>query len=216
MTLPPGSVWDNRVAPLPLAGFTDWVSMFGFVVHFFALPLLPLVFPDGRFASRYERILGQAVITLAGAATIARFLVPERADVDAAVRNPIQIDGLYSLNYVTLVCLFLCLGVATPLAVVAAVLRYRLRDAEFALSRSIVLVAVVGVAAVGDGRSIRSWPVLGPVLPWWSSVSSVPLWFEPACNDSSTIGGFPTCGVRGHWRRRSRPRSHCRRNHAPR
>ncbi|HEY9314403.1 sensor histidine kinase [Williamsia sp.] len=204
------SVWDKKVSPLPLAGLADWVSMFGFVVYFFVVPLLPLIFPDGHFASRLERILGKTVIALATAAMCARMLVPGRADVDAAVENPIQIDALFPLNYVTLVCSFLCLGVATPLAViatirrtrhsvgvqraqlqwfmvggivlasgllvallvgesdvgntafvaallapplavVAAVMRYRLRDAEFALSRSIVLVVVVGLVAAGGG-----------------------------------------------------------------
>ena len=44
------ALWNARVAddPLPLAPVADWVSMFGFGVYFFVLPLLPLLFPDGR------------------------------------------------------------------------------------------------------------------------------------------------------------------------
>ena len=204
------SVWNAKVSPLPGSAVADWISMFGFGVYFVVLPLLTLMFPEGGFGSRHEKMLAISALSAAMAAVGARMVVPGRADVDAAVQNPIGIDALELLNYVTLVSSFYCLAVATPLAVVAlvlrtrravgvqraqlqwfmvggivmacalilalllgetgpgnaafviallappvavvsATLRFRLVDAEFALSRSIVLVLVVALVAAGGG-----------------------------------------------------------------
>lgn len=205
------SVWSAKVAPLPGAAVSDWVSMFGFGVYFIVLPVLTLIFPDGRLGTRFEKFLAVSAVSAAIAAVLARMVVPGPADVDSAIRNPIGISALEPLNFVTLVSSFYCLAVATPLAVialvmrtrrtvgvqraqlqwfmvggivmacalilalllrddsrlgdasfviallappvavVAATLRYRLVDAEFALSRSIVLVLVVLVVASVGG-----------------------------------------------------------------
>ncbi|WP_146240506.1 sensor histidine kinase [Williamsia limnetica] len=204
------SVWSAKVTPLPGSAVADWISMFGFGVYFIVLPLLTLIFPDGRVRSRPEKALAVSALTAAGGAICARMVVPGPADVDGSIRNPIGIDALEPLNYVTLVSSFYCLAVATPLAVIAlvvrtrravgvqraqlqwfmvggivmacaligalllrdnalgnaafvvallslpvavvlATLRYRLLDAEFALSRSIVLVLVVAVVATSGG-----------------------------------------------------------------
>lgn len=200
------SLWSARVAdqPLPGAAVTDWVSMFGFGAYFYVLPLLPLLFPDGRAVGRGWRRLVRAVIVLATLAVIARMLAPEHSDTDVSIENPIGIPALAFLNWVVLVCSYFCIVVATPaavvnlvqrtrrsvgveraqlqwlmlggiwlvvgiaasqltrgleatdlfftigligppLGVVVATMRHRLFDVEFALSRTLVLVAVIAV-----------------------------------------------------------------------
>ncbi|MET0953788.1 MAG: sensor histidine kinase [Aeromicrobium sp.] len=200
------SLWSARIAdrPLPGAAVTDWVSMFGFGVYFYVLPLLPLLFPDGRATGPGWRRLARAVVVVATCAVIARMLVPERSDTDAAIRNPIGVPGLEVLNWGVLLGSYFCVLVATPaavvnlvqrtrrsvgveraqlqwlmlggiwlvvgivlsqvardlqvgdvlfavglvgppLGVVVAMVRHRLFDVEFALSRTLVLVVVIGL-----------------------------------------------------------------------
>ncbi|EFQ83567.1 ATPase/histidine kinase/DNA gyrase B/HSP90 domain protein [Aeromicrobium marinum DSM 15272] len=199
------SLWSERVAdrPLPGAAATDWVSMFGFGAYFYVLPLLPLLFPDGR-ATGWWRWLARTVVVVATCAVMARMVVPERSDTDAGIVNPIGVPGLEFLNWVVLAGSYFCIVVATPaavvhlvartrrsvgveraqlqwlmlggiwlvvgiivsqlarglpsadlifalglvgppLGVVVAMIRHRLFDVEFALSRTLVLVVVLGV-----------------------------------------------------------------------
>jgi signal transduction histidine kinase len=121
------SLWSARVAdePLPGAAVTDWVSMFGFGVYFYVLPLLPLLFPEGRPAGRPWHRLARTVVVVATCAVVARMIVPERSDTDPSIRNPIGVPGLEVLNWVVLAGSYFCIVVATPAAVVHLVQRTR-------------------------------------------------------------------------------------------
>ncbi len=140
------ALWDAWVADaaLPGAAFAAWVSMFGFAVYFFVLPLLPLTYPDVRAPSRSRRLLIAGVLAVATAATLARMVVPGRSDTDPSIVNPLGVEGLEPLNWVVLIGSYLCIVVATPAAVVALVLRLR--------------------RSVGTERAQLQWFVLGGVL----------------------------------------------------
>ncbi len=205
------SLYNARVSELPGAAFTDWVSMFGFGVYFFVLPLLPLLFPDGTLAAPGWRWLVRAVVLAGSCAVVARMFTDERSDTDAAIRNPLGIEGAHWLNWIVAFGSYACIAILTPIAlvslvrrtrravgveraqlqwlqlggvvlvagilgsqlfrsdtrladlvfalglvgppicVVVAMLRHRLFDVEFALSRTLVLLVVIGV--VGGGWS---------------------------------------------------------------
>lgn len=168
------ALWNARAAdaPLPLAGVADWVSMFGFGVYFFVLPLLPMVFPDGRLPSPRWRWLLRAVLVAASAATLARMVVPGRSDTDPSILNPIGVAELASLNWVVLAGSYFCIVVATPAAVVGVVLRARRSvgveraQLQWFLFAAVVLsVAIVASQLAGPGPAADAIFALGLAAP---------------------------------------------------
>lgn len=119
------SIWNHYVADLPAAVLSDWTSMWGFGLYLLVLPLVPMLFPDGRAASPRWRVFAWSIVVSAGCLTVARMFVPGGADIDAAITNPIDLPALEPLNYVVLVNAIYCNSIGIPAAVVGLVLRMR-------------------------------------------------------------------------------------------
>ncbi|WP_084781131.1 sensor histidine kinase [Planobispora rosea] len=113
------------VTPLPGAAFSAWVAMWGFAVHFYVVPLLLLVFPDGRLPSRRWRPVAIGIIVIATITTIAAMLRPGSADVAIQVVNPIGVNWPSWMNPIGFVGSSLTIGLGTLLAVASIVVRTR-------------------------------------------------------------------------------------------
>ena len=140
------SLWSLRVAEqaLPGAMFTDWVSMFGFAVYFYVLPLLPLWFPDGHVIGRRWQMLSRVVVVVATVAVVGRMVAPGQSDTDAGIRNPLGVSALDLVNLIVLAGAMFCIVVATHIAVIGLILRTR--------------------RAVGVERAQLQWLMLGGIV----------------------------------------------------
>lgn len=102
-----------------------WFATWGFVPYFFTLPVIPHLFPDGRALSPRWRRVVVAVIAVAVAITVTRMFAPVTTDLAPAVTNPLGIERLEWLNYVTMVGAISLFVVGVPLAVASLALRMR-------------------------------------------------------------------------------------------
>lgn len=125
-------------------GFAAWVAIWGFAPYFFTVPVLPLVFPDGRPLSRRWRRVLVAVLVVASVTTLARMFAPTSADLAPRIDNPLALPGGGWLNFVTLAGALSIFLVGVPLAV--ASLWVRMRRSE------------------GVERTQLQWLVLGGVI----------------------------------------------------
>lgn len=128
---------------LPAADAAAWLGSWGFVPYFFVLPLLLLLFPDGRPLTPRWRPVIVAVVLVAAVTTVARMLAPGTVDQATYVDNPLGI-GPGWLRYVTLVGSVLCIFAGNALGVVSLVLRTR--------------------RAVGVHRTQLQWLLLGGIV----------------------------------------------------
>ncbi len=119
------SIWNAYVSPVPATALTDWTSMWGFGLYLLVLPLVPMLFPDGRAASPRWRVFAWSIVVSAATLTLARMFVPGEADIDPAITNPIDLPHLEALNYVVLVNAVYCTSIGITAAVVGLVLRMR-------------------------------------------------------------------------------------------
>ncbi|MBA4608455.1 two-component sensor histidine kinase [Aeromicrobium sp. Marseille-Q0843] len=119
------SIWNAYVSDLPFSDFTDWTSMWGFAVYLLVLPLVPLLFPDGRLPSRRWWPFAWSIVIAASTLAVCRMLVPGRSDIDPNVVSPLDLPGLDVLNYVVLASALYCNLVGIPVAIVAVLLRIR-------------------------------------------------------------------------------------------
>ncbi len=151
------SLYSVRITELPGAVFSDWVSMFGFGVYFFVLPLIPLLFPDGTLAGPRWRWLVRAIVAAGSAAVLARMFADERSDTDAAIRNPLGIEGAHWLNWVVAIGSYTCIAILTPIALVSLVQRTRRAvGIERAQLQWLQLGGVVLVLGIIGSQAIRS------------------------------------------------------------
>jgi signal transduction histidine kinase len=82
------------VRPLPGGTVSAWVSAWGFFPYFVCVPLLPVLFPDGRAPSRRWRIFAWVVAAIAGVVVFVSMIRPGGTDVSAAVVNPLGIQAV--------------------------------------------------------------------------------------------------------------------------
>jgi signal transduction histidine kinase len=154
-----------------LGALAAWFAVWGFAPYFFVLPLLPLLFPDGRpLSPRWGRVV-VAVVVVASATTLARMFADVGADLAPQVDNPLGIEGAWWLRYVTMAGALSIFLVFVPLGVASLVLRMRrARDVERTQLQWLVLGGMVLVtgAAVPLTGSGGAWGLalglLGPPL----------------------------------------------------
>ena len=111
--------------PYPLGTFGAWVGSWGFCVYFFVVPLLLLLFPDGRLPSPGWRPVAWGVLGLAMATLVAAMLRPGRIDVSEHVDNPLGIASAEWLRVVLLVGAFGTLLPGATIGVFASLVRSR-------------------------------------------------------------------------------------------
>ncbi|GAA0967077.1 sensor histidine kinase [Actinocorallia libanotica] len=85
---------DAMIRPLPGAAFGAWVASWGFAVYWLCVPLLPVLFPDGRAPSRRWGLFARAVAAAGGCAALAAMLHPGGTDISPRVVNPLGVEGL--------------------------------------------------------------------------------------------------------------------------
>lgn len=111
--------------PYPLGSFGAWVGAWGFCVYFFVVPLLLLLFPDGRLPSPRWRPIAWVLVGLATAATVGAMLRPGRIDASEHVDNPLGIAGAEWMRVVLLVGAFGTLLPGAAVGVFASLVRSR-------------------------------------------------------------------------------------------
>ncbi|GAA2721251.1 sensor histidine kinase [Actinocorallia aurantiaca] len=85
---------DALIRPLPGAAFGAWVAAWGFAPYWLCVPLLPVLFPDGRPPSRRWGLFAKAVTAAGGAAALAAMFHPGGTDVSPVVVNPLGVETL--------------------------------------------------------------------------------------------------------------------------
>ncbi len=150
-----------RPDPLPLTDVALWFGVWGFVPYFYVLPLVLLLFPDGRPAGPRWR---PVVIGLLGVATLAittRMVTATELDIVPQATNPVGLLGP-PVQYVTLVGSFAVLFGGTALGVIS--LRTRARRASGAaraqlqwlsLGGLLLVVGLFGSAGVGGASNLN-------------------------------------------------------------
>ena len=109
----------------PLGTLAAWYAVWGFAPYFFTLPVLPMVFPDGRPPSRRWSRLLAVTLGVATVTTVARMLSPIGSDLAPGGVNPFGVDGALWLRYVTSVGAVSLFVVFLPLAVLSLFWRRR-------------------------------------------------------------------------------------------
>jgi len=149
------SLWNLLVSPLPGAAFSDWVSMFGFAAYELVIPLVALLFPDGRLPGPRWKPFAWSLVAGAALVAVGRALVAGPSDVSRRIRNPVGIEQLDFLNYVVLVGAYWCIAIGVPVAVWSLLRRTR--------------------RAVGRDRAQLQWLLLGGVVLVVGVVATVTL-----------------------------------------
>lgn len=165
------SIWNHHVSDVPLSAVSDWTSMWGFAVYLLVLPLVPLLFPDGRLPSPRWRWFAWSLVVAAVTLALARMVVPGGTDVDTAVTNPIDLPALEPLNFVVAAMAIWCNAVGIPAGIAAVVLRMRRSvgvertQLQWLALGGVVLAAGLTLSA---GPDASPWPfnvaLLGPPL----------------------------------------------------
>ncbi len=138
---------------LPLADLATWSSVWGFVPYLVVLPLLLLLFPDGRPLTPRWRPVVLGVVAVATVTTLARMVSAVESDVAPALMNPWSLPWGWLMR-VTLVGATACVLLGNLLGVVSLLLRTR--------------------RAAGRQRAQLQWLLLGGILLLVGFVAPVP------------------------------------------
>jgi signal transduction histidine kinase len=151
--------WSMLVRPeeLPLTDLLLWFGIWGFVPYFYVLPMVLLLFPDGRPATPRWRPVVIAIATVATVAIVVRMVTDVKLDMVPQAMNPLGLIGP-PIQYVTLVGSFAVLFGGSLLGVLS--LRTRARRAVGAsraqlqwlsLGGMVLLMGLFGSAFAGGG-----------------------------------------------------------------
>ncbi len=110
---------------LPGAGFAAWIGAWGFVAYFYVVPLLPLLFPDGRAPSERWRPMVRMFIVAATASALFRMFSPIGIDVDQTIPNPLGIESAPWIEWIFLANVQICMYLGSAVGAVALVQRTR-------------------------------------------------------------------------------------------
>nr|WP_245599102.1 histidine kinase [Embleya scabrispora] len=160
----------GAVDPLPGARAAAWVGSWGFCLYFFVVPLLLLLFPDGRLPSTRWRPIAYTLVTIATVTMLAAMVRPGRLDVSDHVDNPLGIPGGEWIRYVVLVGAFTTLLPGTVVGACAVLVRsrrvvgVRRTQLQWLLLGSVVLAAGLCLAPLTVHDSVLSDVVMGVAL----------------------------------------------------
>ena len=150
-----------RDDPLPLTDVALWFGVWGFVPYFYVLPLVLLLFPDGRPATPRWRPVVIGLLVIATFAITTRMLTKIQLDIVPQATNPVDMFEP-PVQYVTLFGSFTVLFGGTLLGLVS--LRTRARRAVGAaraqlqwlsLGGLVLVVGLFGSAIAGSAGALN-------------------------------------------------------------
>lgn len=134
-----------RSEPLPLTDFALWLGAWGFAPYFFVLPLVLLLFPDGKPAGPQWRRVVIGLLYVATAAVGVRMFTKIELDIVPQVDNPFGVVGS-PIQYVTLFGSVIMMFGGTALGLVS--LRSRAQQATGAARAQLQWLSLGGVALI--------------------------------------------------------------------
>jgi len=150
-----------RPDPLPLTDVALWFGVWGFVPYFYVLPLVLLLFPDGRPATPRWRPVVIGLLVVATVAISIRMFTGIELDIVPQASNPVDLLEP-PIQYVTLFGSFTVLFGGTALGLIS--LRTRARRAVgtaraqlqwLSLGGLTLVLGLVGSAAVGAANNLN-------------------------------------------------------------
>jgi signal transduction histidine kinase len=150
-----------RPEPLPLTDVALWFGVWGFVPYFYVLPLVLLLFPDGRPATPRWRPVVIGLLAVASLAITIRMFTGIELDIVPQATNPVSLLEP-PIQYVTLVGSFMVLFGGTALGLIS--LRTRARRAVgtaraqlqwLSLGGLVLVIGLFGSAAVGEASNVN-------------------------------------------------------------
>jgi signal transduction histidine kinase len=136
---------------LPFGDVAAWFGTWVYAVMFFGLPLVALLYPDGRVVSPRWRPVPWIVLGCAAAGSLGTALAPGSIEVETGfgVTNPFGIEALGPIFDVVGPLGWMGLFVAIPTSIVSLALRYRRSEGEARQQiRWLVFVALALVSSL--------------------------------------------------------------------
>ncbi len=127
---------------LPLGHFAWWLSFWVWVVGSTSIPLVLLLFPDGRVLTRRWRWVGVAALLNIGVVAIIQMFLPDPTG-RAPVPNPVGIEALVPVGKIIAVAEGPALVILVLLGAVSFVLRYRRSNSDVRHQLKWLLFALV-------------------------------------------------------------------------
>ena len=194
-----------RTEELPLTDLLLWFGIWGFVPYFYVLPMVLLLFPDGRPATPRWRPVVISIATVATVAIAVRMVTDVELDMVPQAMNPLGLIGP-PIQYVTLVGSFAVLFGGSLLGVLS--LRTRARRAVGAsraqlqwlsLGGMVLVMGLFGSAIAGGGAwtissSPQVWPDRRSRSRWRCCVTSC-----STSSSRSTARSCSSCSARSWW-----------------
>jgi signal transduction histidine kinase len=162
---------ETNPGALPFGDVAAWFGTWVYAVMLFGLPVVALLYPDGRVVSPRWRPVPWVVLGCAAAASLGTALAPGSIDVETgfAVTNPFGIEAIGPILELVSSIGWIGLFVAIPVSIISLVLRYRRSAGEarqqirwlvfVALALVFSLILVIPAAIIGGEAFERS---IGP------------------------------------------------------
>jgi signal transduction histidine kinase len=142
---------ETHPGSLPFGDIAAWFGTWLYAVMLFGLPVVALLYPSGRVASRRWRPVPWIVSGCAAMAALGTALTPGSIEVETGfpVTNPLGIEALGLILGVIASIGWIGLFVSIPVSIVSLVLRYRRSEGEARQQiRWLVFVALALVASL--------------------------------------------------------------------
>jgi signal transduction histidine kinase len=142
---------ETHPGALPFGDVAAWFGTWVYAVMLFGLPLVALLYPDGRVVGPRWRPVPWIVLGCAAAGSLGTALAPGSIEVETgfAVTNPFGIEPLGSILRVVGPMGWIGLFFAIPVSIASLVLRYRQSEGEARQQiRWLVFVAIALVCSL--------------------------------------------------------------------